>query len=163
MTTTTTKAHTLVVIPCAADKLDVPALAMDLYSSDNFAHVLNAARVTAVADAAEFGHDTKVMILSAKHGLIDLGQVIEPYDVKMGDAGCIGRDDLVDQLVSLAPEAIISLLPSRYFHPVWSAVSFINEEGSDEDPWIELMDGYEAAPGIGYQRGVASTLVRLEA
>jgi hypothetical protein len=160
--THTPKAHTLVVIPCAADKLPTAALAIDLYASSNFRHVLNSARVTAVADAEYFGHDTKVMILSARHGLVDLGQVIEPYDTKMGDAGCIGRDELVDQLVALAPQTVMSLLPSRYFDALHGAVRFVNEEGSDEDPYVELLDVYEAAPGIGFQRGVASSLVRAE-
>jgi hypothetical protein len=163
MSSTATQAHTLVVIPCAAAKLDAPALAMDLYDSANFRHVLNSARVTAVADAEYFGHSTKVMILSAQHGLVELGQVIAPYDVKMGDAGCIGNDELVDQLVDQAPQVIMSMLPSRYFATLNAAVTFVNEEGSDEDPYIELLDVFEAAPGIGFQRGVASSLVRTEA
>ena len=55
------------------------------------------------------------------------------------------------------------MLPAGYFQPVWEAVNFINEEGDDADPWIDLMNTYEAAPGIGFQRGVASALVRLAA
>lgn len=146
----------LVVIPCAAAKVDHAAPARDLYDSANFRHVLRAAEVI----AADQG-DTKVMILSAEHGLLELDAVVEPYDTKMGQRGCIGTDAVVDQLVSLAPQSVTSMLPAAYFQRVWEAVTFINEEGSDEDPWIELLDVYEASPGIGYQRGTASTCSRL--
>lgn len=160
---TTAHADHIVIIPCAAAKVDHTAPARDLYDSANFRSTLRAATITAADIAAEFGVTTKVMILSAEHGLLDLDTEVAPYDTKMGNAGCIGTDALVDQLVALAPSAITSMLPGSYYRPVWAAVSFINEEGSDEDPWIDLMDTYEAAPGIGYQRGVASALVRIAA
>ena len=69
------EAHTLIVIPCAAAKLDAPAKARDLYDSANFRHMLAAAEVEAAADAEHFGHTTKVMILSAEHGLLDLDTI----------------------------------------------------------------------------------------
>ncbi len=153
-----THAAHLVVIPCAAAKVDHPAPAAELYASDNFAHMLRAAQAT----AADMG-DAKVMILSAEHGLVELDQVLAPYDTKMGQRGCIGTELVIDQLVALAPASITSMLPTAYYQRVWEAVSIINTEGSDEDPWIDLMDAYEAAPGIGYQRGVASALVRIAA
>ncbi|UJQ86545.1 hypothetical protein SEA_PENGUINLOVER67_23 [Mycobacterium phage PenguinLover67] len=156
-------ARHLVIIPCAAAKLDRPAPAAELYSSANFRHMLTAAIVTAADIAVQTGEAAKVMILSAEHGLVDLDTELAPYDTKMGQAGCIGTELVTDQLVELAPASITSMLPAAYFQRVWEAVSFINEEGSDEDPWIELMDAYEAAPGIGFQRGVASALVRIAA
>ena len=151
-------ARHLVVIPCASSKVDHDAPAAQLYDSANFHPMLRSAQVFA-ADM----DDAKVMILSAKHGLVELDQVLSPYDVKMGQAGCIDAVELVDQLVALAPASVTAMLPAGYFQPVWEAVSFINEEGDDADPWIDLMNAYEAAPGIGFQRGVASALVRLAA
>lgn len=153
-------AHTahLVIIPCAAAKVDHAAPARDLYDSANFRHALAAAEAT----AADQG-DTRVMILSAEHGLVELDTVLAPYDTKMGQRGCIGTEVIVDQLVALAPQSVTSMLPSAYYQRVWEAVTFINEEGSDEDPWIDLMDVYEASPGIGYQRGTASSLLRIMA
>lgn len=155
---TTNYARHLVVVPCAAAKLDTAAPASELYASANFKHMLAAAKATA-ADM----DDAKVMILSAEHGLVELDEVLAPYDTKMGKAGCIAVTELIDQLVALAPASITSMLPSAYYRPVWEAVTFINEEGDDADPWIDLMDVYEAAPGIGFQRGVASSLVRIAA
>lgn len=156
-------ARHLVIVPCAAAKLDVAAPAEELYASANFRHMLAAAKATAADTAALTGETAKVMILSAEHGLVELDEVLDPYNTKMGQAGCIGTELVVDQLVALAPASITSLLPSAYFQRIWEAVSFINEEGDDADPWIELMDAYEAAPGIGFQRGVASALVRIAA
>lgn len=148
----------LVIIPCAAAKVDAPAAARDLYDSANFRHALRAAEAT----AADQG-DTKVMILSAEHGLVELDTVLAPYDTKMGRKGAVAVEVIIDQLVSLAPATITSMLPSAYFQPIWEAVTFINEEGSDEDPWIALMDVYEASPGIGFQRGTSSSLLRIMA
>jgi hypothetical protein len=154
------KAHTIIVIPCAADKLADPAPAVELYDSPNFRHMLGAACAEATDNERVMGVSTKVMILSAKHGLVELGTIVDPYNTKMGDADQVSHDEIVDQLVTLAPQAIISMLPGRYLAALNNAVTFVNEEGSDEDPWIDLMDAYEAAPGIGFQRGVASSLVR---
>lgn len=148
----------LVLIPCAAAKLDTAAAARDLYDSANFRHALAAAEAT----AADQG-DTKVMILSAEHGLVELDTVLAPYDTKMGRKGQVAVEVIIDQLVELAPASITSMLPKAYFQPVWEAVTFINEEGSDEDPWIDLMDVYEASPGIGFQRGTSSSLLRIMA
>lgn len=156
-------ARHLVIVPCAAAKAETAAPAAELYASANFRHMLTAAIATAADTAKLTGESAKVMILSAEHGLVELDEVLAPYDTKMGQKGCIGTELVVDQLLGLAPASITSLLPSAYFQRVWEAVSFINEEGSDEDPWIELMDAYEAAPGIGFQRGVASSLVRIAA
>ncbi|AYP70009.1 hypothetical protein I5G62_gp23 [Mycobacterium phage CRB2] len=155
-----TYAETLVIIPCAAAKLDRPAPAAKLYDSANFRHMLAAAQTEAIDNERVMSQSTKVMILSAEHGLVELDAVLSPYDTKMGQAGCVGRDELVDQLVALAPRSIEAMLPGAYFRPLWEAVTFINEEGDDCDPWIELMDVFEASPGIGYQRGTASSLVR---
>jgi hypothetical protein len=160
-------ARHLVIIPCAAAKVDHAAPAAELYASENFAHMLVAARAVAADHTAFTGEAAKVMILSAEHGLVELDQVLTPYDIKMGKAGCVGTELVIDQLVALAPASIATLLPSAYLQPVWEAVTYINEEGSDEDPWISLADMFEAGYGrqfgIGFQRGVASALTRLAA
>lgn len=151
----TATATNIVVIPCGATKLDAPAAARDLYASPNFAHTLRSAE-TYAADA-----NATVMILSAEHGLLDLDTIVAPYDTKMGDAGCIDTDAIKAQLLDIAPATIVSMLPGAYYRRVWAAVTDINDNGADTDPWIDLMDAYEAAgPGIGYQRGIASRVAR---
>jgi hypothetical protein len=156
-------AHTLVVLACGAAKAAAPREAARLYTSDTWGHFYRAADRVARSDAAYFGHRSSVVILSAKHGLVDPECVLAPYDTTMGQQGCIGRDELVDQLVHRAPACIMSLLPGRYWSVLRDAVDFVNEEGCDSDPWIELLDVYEPGfgpqYGVGFQRGVASKLL----
>lgn len=154
-----TTAHTLVIIPCAAAKVDGTAAARELYTSANFAHVLRSAEAHAADAVDSYGRPVaaKVMILSARYGLVELDTELAAYDVKMGDAGCITAAGIADQLAELAPTAIESLLPAAYRAALEDAVAELND---DDNEWIEFMDAYEAAPGIGFQRGVASSLAR---
>lgn len=41
----------------------------------------------------------RVFILSAKHGLLSLDDVIEPYDLKMGQDGCVTPGLVLQQAV----------------------------------------------------------------
>lgn len=152
--TTTTTA--LVVIPCAAAKLDRPAPARDLYASANFAHTLRAAEAEATDHERMTGVPATVMILSAQHGLLDLDTIVAPYDTTMGDPGAVTADTVREQLAGHT--TVTAMLPAAYYRVLAAAVAANNDD--DTAPWIELLDVYEAAPGIGYQRGVATSLVR---
>lgn len=156
----TTATHTLVVIPCAAAKHDGSHAAADLYASPNFAHMLRAARAHAADAVDSYGNPTtaRVMILSAQYGLVELDQVLASYDTKMGDKGCVTPAGVAAQLAELAPTAIEAMLPAAYRRTLAAAVEALNDD--EDNAWIEFMDVYEAAPGIGYQRGVASQLAR---
>lgn len=153
----TAPAHTLVVIPCAAAKAATATVAAELYTSANFAYTLAAAKLEAADTERVCGVTTKVMILSAEHGLVELTDVLEPYNTKMGDAGTVAPMMLRFQLAELDPAAIISMLPSAYAAALKDAVDTGNDRGTTD---IDLMDAYEAAPGIGFQRGVAGSLTR---
>lgn len=153
-----TAAHTLIVVPCAADKAATPMAARDLYTSANFAHTLGAAELEAIDTVRVCGTSTTVMILSAKHGLVALDQIVAPYDTKMGDEGDVDAATIAAQIAELAPRAIVSLLPSAYAARLTAAVAAVNDDEDNE--WVELMDAYEDAPGIGFQRGVAGSLKR---
>ena len=63
--------QTIVLISCVKSKLDVPARAAELYTSTLFR--LN------LAYARQLQPDA-IYILSAKYGLLELDQVIEPYE-----------------------------------------------------------------------------------
>ncbi|QTF81698.1 hypothetical protein SEA_JULIETTE_92 [Mycobacterium phage Juliette] len=136
------------VIACAAAKLDEPAPAAELYTSANFRLMLRAAR-------AQAGPGGRVLILSALHGLLDLDTVVAPYNVKMGDAGCIGAAELAAQLRARGLDApgarITTLLPRAYAQRLAEAVALAGE--------AEQVDLFADAPGIGYQRAVASRLL----
>lgn len=143
------------VVPCGAAKLGSAAPARDLYTGSAFRHVLAAAEGEAAATARDLGVDTEVLILSALYGLVELHEVIEPYDVKMGDPASILVHQLAEQITDHGIEygdQIYAMLPKAY-RQVLAAAAELAED-------IAVQDVYEAAPGIGYQRGVASSLIR---
>lgn len=135
----------IVVVPCGAQKLTTAAAAGQLYTSPHFALVYRAACKLAAKQSG------RVRILSALHGLVEPWTVIEPYDVKMGDPASIAPAAIAEQLRRLNPTTITTMLPRAYAEALDAAVEL--NGGPD------LIDLYAEAPGIGYQRGVASRLV----
>lgn len=138
-------ARPVVVIACGATKLDTTAPAAELYTSAHFALMLRAARRVATQQAG------RVLILSALHGLVELDTEIAPYDVKMGDPGSIAPDVLAHQVASIAPSSITTLLPLAYAAAL--------DEAAELAGAPDLVDLFAEAPGIGYQRSVASRLL----
>lgn len=67
------------LVGCGRAKLDRPAPASELYTGPLFTDALGYAQ-----DQLELGRFDAIRILSAKHGLLRLDQVIEPYDVWLG-------------------------------------------------------------------------------
>lgn len=71
------------LIGCSATKLDRAAPAADLYTGPVFS--LERAWITARTDVDVWA------ILSAKHGLVMPDQVVEPYDLALGDLSAAER------------------------------------------------------------------------
>jgi hypothetical protein len=143
------------VVPCGAAKLDWAAPARVLYTGSMFRHVLRAAEGEAAATERDLGVDAEVLILSALHGLVRLDEVLEPYDVKMGDPGSITVEALAAQVPQVGMkwrDEVYAMLPKAYCARLTEAAYLAD--------YINVQDVYEAAPGIGYQRGVASDLLR---
>lgn len=146
MRTATSRKSEFFVIPCGAAKLDTPAAARDLYTSTSFKLALNAA-LTQV-DAAH------VLILSAKHGLVALDEVLAPYDTKMGDPDSIDTVNVQAQAMAHGiswDSDVYCLLPAAYFAKLDEALRELS---------IWPIDVYEADAGIGYQRGTCASQVR---
>lgn len=78
----------LVVIPCGSRKLDRRAPAGDLYVGSYH---------RACRRAAEALEPGRLLILSARYGLLDLDDVVEPYDTPHGAADSITAAALVEQ------------------------------------------------------------------
>lgn len=131
------------VIPCGAHKLDHPAAARDLYTGPMFRHTLTAAQANAE-------HDTqaRILILSAKHGLITLDTVLAPYDLRMDQPGSITAETLAEQALALGIDfgsEVYAFLPAAY-------LARLDEALRTHDVYVQNV--YEVAAGIGYQRGV---------
>lgn len=149
----------LYVVPCGAAKTDHPTAARLLYTGAHFARTLSRVESEAHAAQADYGTPSQVMILSALHGLVDPGQTIAPYDVTMKDATSIPVDQLAGQIRPLTDRTvnIYAFLPGAYHDRIRAAADLLNADDTLAG-WVHVHDVYEAAPGIGYQRGVVSCI-----
>lgn len=98
----------IIVIPCGKKKLDHAAPAGDLYIGSQHRLARQA------ADRLAFNNFGRVVILSAKHGLLDLDTVIEPYDLTVGDEGAVDKGYVARQLIAMDARNIIALTPKGY-------------------------------------------------
>ena len=102
----------IVLISCVKQKLDKPAKVKELYVSDLFRKFL--------AYAETLSPDT-VFILSAKYGLLNCEEMIEPYELTLNTMGVRERKDwsgkVIDQLgkvSGLRCDKFIFLAGERY-------------------------------------------------
>ena len=142
------------IVPCGAAKADAPTKARDLYTSAHFRFVLRTAEAMADGDRAS-GRPARVLIMSAEHGLVELDRILAPYDTTIADADSIPADVVTAQAIELglAPavdddedlgDEVYALLPGGYFERLSVALQAV---------YSYPQDVYEAAPGIGFQRG----------
>lgn len=75
----------IVLIGCTSKKMDYPCKAVEMYSKSSlFNKELDFAKNILQAD--------KIFILSAKHHLLPISKVIEPYDKSLNDKGLTKKD-----------------------------------------------------------------------
>jgi hypothetical protein len=126
----------LVIIPCGSAKLDHAAPAAELYTGSMFLDALRTARTMTT--------DENIRILSAKHGLVRLDHVLEPYEMKMTDKESVTGYRLVMQLVGLKFDGeLITFLPKAYLNRLTSA-------GNAAGCTVSNM--FADCKGIGYQK-----------
>jgi hypothetical protein len=140
------------VIPCGGAKLDRPAPAAELYTGSMFRHTLAKATRRAELDQVEGVGPARVLILSARYGLVELGQVLEPYDLKMTDKGSVTAQDLTEQARRLGMEwgsQVYGLLPRAYLARLDTALKALD---------VYVQDVYEGCAGL-LQQKVVNVLV----
>lgn len=137
---------TAYVIPCGAGKLDREAPARELYTSDHFRRQLRAAEA-----ACEEGD--VVLVLSALYGLVELDEVLEPYDLRMGQPHSVLVYTLALQLKALGITEVYALLPSTYYRRLREAGDLLD---------VLVWDVYEDSRGVGHQSSIAGHVVRNE-
>ena len=106
----------LVVIPCGSRKLDQPARAADLYIGSYH---------RACRRAADALRPDRLLILSARYGLVDLDDVVEPYDTPHGATDAVTSQLILEQatlrgIARLDP--VVALGGARHvrlIHSVW--------------------------------------------
>jgi hypothetical protein len=139
------------IIPCSASKLDVAAPAAELYTGSMFKDAL--------ATARKLFSDDKIFIMSAKHGLVSLDTVLEPYDLQINEPGSVKWNDISVQLRDLGIDGkVLSLLPKNYQAVLARSLEGFGK-GAPSRPFnIQLENLYEGSKGIGEQKGRLSQL-----
>jgi hypothetical protein len=130
---------TLVIVPCGAKKWLVPfCAAKDLYVGSYFRAAWKAARALA-------GEEGTIRILSAKYGLISPEKTISPYNLRMGDPGCVTSEWVRVQamadglLYTQQPGLAVIVLAGR----AYSRVAL--------DVWPNALTPLADLHGMGYQ------------
>ena len=96
------------IISCGSKKALTPKPAKYLYTGTHFKRCLMWAM-------ANFSQDD-IYILSAKYGLLKLDTIIEHYDLKMGQKGCVSIEKLKEQafMFRIDHQKVISTCGERY-------------------------------------------------
>lgn len=100
---------TLIVIPCSGAKADVPCEAGRMYLG-----ALHRSAKLAAHTLATKIPDARVVILSGLHGLLELDEVIEPYEQRIDADGAVTAEQLARQLREKDCTKIVALTPRAY-------------------------------------------------
>jgi hypothetical protein len=107
---------TLIVIPCSAAKADIPCEAGRMY----LGALHRSAKIAAHTLATKIP-DSRVVILSGLHGLLELDEVIEPYEQRIDADGAVTAEQLARQLADKGATKVVALTPSAYTHVLGDA------------------------------------------
>lgn len=94
----------LVLIPCGGKKREMPCPAGNLYIGSYFKGCLGY--------ALSITEPPNILILSAKYGLLALGDRVSPYDLRMGSPGCVTAQLVREQAETrgvLTSERVVAL------------------------------------------------------
>lgn len=143
------------VIPCSGDKAPHPAPARDLYRGQMFLNTLRTVLHDAERTQRELGFQCHILIMSAKYGLVELGQVIAPYDCTIRDEDSVPVEALTAQAQALGidweGDEVYCLLPIAYFRKLDEALRTLD---------VYAHNVYEAIRGIGTQRFINKCIVK---
>lgn len=97
-----------IIITCGSKKCITPTVASRMYIGSHFKNCLKWARSKTI--------DENIFILSAKYGILKLDEKIMPYDLRMGDKGCVTKEHVFNQAnnLNLLDHEIISTAGSDY-------------------------------------------------
>lgn len=95
---------TVVLLSCSATKLPHPAPARELYRGQRFQKALRWAY-------RKFGPGVEVAVLSAKHGLVGIDQILAPYDSSV----LVMRKAELAEWAARTREQLVARYPGAHF------------------------------------------------
>jgi hypothetical protein len=131
--------HPWVVVGCGVLKRAAPSLALDLYAS--------AYARTKAAWARSVTTEDRILVLSAKHGLVPGTFCIEPYDVTFRSPDAVDADTLAEQAADLGLSGQTITLAGL----IYRGRLMRGTRGTVEpvDPFVEMLRAGGVRPGIG--------------
>lgn len=131
----------VVVVACGAQKAQSPQPAGSMYTGAYHRQCRRAA-------AALVREGGRVLILSAKYGLVCLEDSIEPYDLRMGAPGSITVERMREQAQTLrvTGASVIALGSAIYV-------------AAARGVWPKLLAPLEEASGMGYQMKIMAGII----
>lgn len=151
--------RTAVLVGCGKAKADAPAKARELYTSQLFAKSVAFAEL--VGDA--------VFVLSGAHGLVELDELVAPYDHRIFDDcphvrrawGVEVLKSIVLHTMSTAPTIrVVVLAGARYVEPIATALE-VARKGKPR-AWMPLVDPLRGLM-VGERLSVLGEALRLHA
>lgn len=141
-----------VIIGCGKKKRDRPGPALDLYCST---YITTAARW-----ARSVTREDRILVLSAKHGLIDSRTVIEPYDVSFRPArrarapGVVIEPPVTERVVGAQAsefglEGTVIAIAGKAYRDV--LVRATDGAVKPVNPFVDLIRARGDVPGMGHQ------------
>ncbi|MCU4750276.1 DUF6884 domain-containing protein [Streptomyces sp. G-5] len=100
-----TNCQRVILIPCSNRKATPPEGAATLPAGELYAAGSYHRAARRAADALAEVTGARILVVSALHGLVQLHQPLAPYDLKAGQPGTIGADELRRQAQELGIEA----------------------------------------------------------
>ena len=137
----------MVIITCGGKKAGRGTKAELLYTGSFFRKQLAAAK--AVADIS------RIRIISAKHGLLRLGEWVAPYDMRISDPGSVSAATLATQLADagVGPGDTVAMFGARgYAERVRAAAPAVT---------VLWLPGQLPNTGMGYQSGMMTRYQKL--
>lgn len=146
------RTKSILILPCSMAKLDRPAQAFDLYQGKGY---LSVVKKYTLLQLSEVFH---VLFLSAKLGLIEAREHIEPYEQVMTNerSNLLVNDDVfcksaLSVLAKCQTDTIYSIMPKKY-------QAVLEQWLIKAETGLEL-NKPEPGSGIGFQRGYLSKIL----
>lgn len=135
----------VVIVPCGGKKSPGTLPAGSKYIGSY--HLMTRKAATAIAGRT----GARVIVLSARYGLLEMGDLVDDYDLTMGDAGAVTAGRVAEQAAQLGiTDAAVTVIDGKKYADVVTAV------------WPHAVRALDGTNGMPHQMKRMSEIVRGE-